>query len=175
MAYKVFFLFYMKETGEKILELRKKCGISLEEASQDLGIDSKELECIESGNFKAFKDAYEMKNKMISYAKYIGLEDVDIESEFQDYIFEKTSKITVDDLKNMIKEEREKEGEENRVSSPYTKIQSNHYNYIQIVFIVLACVLIFLGIYVLVGVLKQDHTINKELFSKEAIQYEFTK
>lgn len=175
MAYKVFFLFYMKETGEKILELRKKCGISLEEASQDLGVDPKELECIETGNFKAFKDAYEMKEKMINYAKYIGLEDVDIDSEFQDYIFEKTSKISVDDLKNMIKEEREKDNEENRVSSPYTKIQAGTHNYIQIVFIILICVFIFLGIYVLVGVLKQDHTVNKELFSKEAIQYEFTK
>ena len=51
----------MKEIGEKLKETRKKNGVSLEEASNDLSINAIELENLENGNFKAFKDVFELK------------------------------------------------------------------------------------------------------------------
>ena len=46
----------MKELGERLRELRKSNGVSLEEASNDLMITPKELECLENGNIKVFKE-----------------------------------------------------------------------------------------------------------------------
>ena len=51
----------MKELGEELSILRKSNGVSKEEASNDLGISLTELECLENGNFKVFKDVYEFK------------------------------------------------------------------------------------------------------------------
>ena len=44
----------VKELGEEFRILRKSNGVSKEEASNDLGITEKELECLENGNFKVF-------------------------------------------------------------------------------------------------------------------------
>ena len=120
MAYKVFFYLQrgesVKELGEELRALRKKNGVSREEASNDLGITSKELECLENGNFKVFKDVYELKKVILNYAKYLGLDEEKILDEFNDYLFEKTSKISKEEIAEMKKEEDEPD----KISSPYT-------------------------------------------------------
>ena len=78
----------MKELGERLSELRKKNGVTLPEASHDLGINEIELESLENGNFKAFKDVYELKNIIKSYAKYLGIDENNILDEFNDFVFE---------------------------------------------------------------------------------------
>ena len=92
----------MKEIGEELKQLRKKAGVDLEEASHDLNISEIELECIEAGNSKAFKDIYDLKDKVKLYAKYLGIDEDRIADEFNDFLFEKTSKISVNDVKNYI-------------------------------------------------------------------------
>ena len=64
----------MKELGEELSILRKSNGVSISEASEDLGITDKELECLENGNLKVFKDVYELKKIITNYAKYLGLD-----------------------------------------------------------------------------------------------------
>ena len=91
----------MKEIGEELKQLRKKSGVDLEEASHDLNISEIELECIEAGNAKAFKDIYELKDKVKLYAKYLGVDEDRIADEFNDFLFEKTSKISVNDVKRI--------------------------------------------------------------------------
>ena len=95
----------MKELGERLSELRKKNGVTLEEASHDLGISTLELESLENGNFKAFKDVYDLKEIIKIYAKYLGINESSILDEFNDFLFEKTSKISLEDIKNSIKKE----------------------------------------------------------------------
>ena len=91
----------MKEIGEELKQLRKKSGVDLEEASHDLNISEIELECIEAGNAKAFKDIYELKDKVRLYAKYLGVDEDKIADEFNDFLFEKTSKISLNDVKKI--------------------------------------------------------------------------
>ena len=104
----------MKEIGEELKQLRKKSGVDLEEASHDLNISEIELECIEAGNAKAFKDIYELKDKVRLYAKYLGVDEDKIADEFNDFLFEKTSKISLNDVKK-IKEEKKKVKEEMKI------------------------------------------------------------
>ena len=92
----------MKEIGEELRQLRKKSGVDISEASHDLNISEVELECIEAGNAKAFKDIYELKDKVRLYAKYLGVDEDKIADEFNDFLFEKTSKISLNDVKKII-------------------------------------------------------------------------
>ena len=165
----------MKEIGEELKQLRKKSGVDLEEASHDLNISEIELECIESGNAKAFKDIYELKDKVRLYAKYLGVDEDRIADEFNDFLFEKTSKISLNDVKK-IKEEKKKlkeDEDDDRVSSPYTKIKVNKYEVAPVVFGVIAILLIALILYIVLKVVKNNSDDSRELMVVEDI-YELT-
>ena len=160
----------MKELGESLSILRKNNGVSLEEASNDLGVNEKELEAIENGNFKVFKDVYELKKVMISYAKYLGLDEEKIIDEFNDFLFEKTSKISKEDLLNAkAKEEKVEE----KVSSPYTKIGKTRYDFAPIVLLIVLLAFIFLVVYLVLAHIKNNDEVSNELMGRE-VKYEFT-
>ena len=150
----------MKELGERLRELRKSNGVSLDEASNDLMITSKELECLENGNFKVFKDVYELKKIMRNYAKYLGLDESEIVDEFNDFLFEKTSKISKADIEKAIKKADDKE---DKVSSPYTKINKTRYDFAPIVLLIVLLVFISLVVYLILSFLKKDDVIKREL------------
>ena len=163
----------MKELGEELSVLRKSNGVSREEASNDLGITLTELECLENGNFKVFKDVYELKRIVLAYAKYLGLPEEKILDEFNDYLFEKTSKISkfyVEELK------KKEEMEEEKVSSPYTKIGKTRYDIAPLVLLVVLILFIALIVYLVLSFIrKNDDDIVAHLDRKEVVCYEFTK
>lgn len=162
----------MNEIGDYLKEERKKNGVSLEEASEDLNINSSFLEAIEDGNFKAFKDIFELKDLIRSYAKYLGLDVEKLLDEFNDFIFEKTSKISLDDIKKA----KTSEEKVNRVSSPYTKIKHTRYDLAPIVLIIAILLFISLIVYVVLKLIAGEPTISKELsFIEREVSYEFTK
>ena len=156
----------MKEIGEKLKENRKKNGVSLEEASNDLGINFLELENLENGNYKAFRDVYELKNIIKAYAKYLGLNDLEILDQFNDYLFEKTSRISILDIKR-VKEEQKK------ISSPYTNIRPSRYNFAPIVLMMVILAFISLVVYLMLSFIRKDEMPNKELLNKMEVIYEF--
>ena len=160
----------MKELGEELSILRKSNGVSREEASNDLGITLTELECLENGNFKVFKDVYELKRIVLAYAKYLGLPEEKILDEFNDYLFEKTSKISKIDV-----EELKKKEEEEKVSSPYTKIGKTRYDVAPIVLLIVLLMFISLIVYLVLSFLKKDDDVVAHLMGKEVISYELTK
>lgn len=92
----------MKEIGESFKEKREEIGITLEEVSKDLGIKEVLLENLEEGNAKVFKDILEIKDTIESYSKYLGLDTEKIMDEYNDYLFEKTSKISINDIKERL-------------------------------------------------------------------------
>ncbi len=157
----------MKEIGEKLRENRKKNGVSLEEASNDLNINVLELENLENGNYKAFKDVYELKKSIKIYAKYLGLNDLEILDDFNDYLFEKTSKISLLDIKRIKEEEKKK------ISSPYTNIKPSRYNYAPIVLMMVVLVFISLVVYIGLSFIRKDKVIDRELLNKVEVKYEF--
>ena len=161
----------MKELGEEFSILRKSNGVSREEASNDLGITLKELECLENGNFKVFKDVYELKRIILNYAKYLGVPEEKIIDTFNDFLFEKTSRISKDDIKEI----KKKEEEEDKVSSPYTKLGKTRYDFAPIVLLVVLLVFISLVVYLVLSFLKKDETEVAVLKGKEVVCYEFTK
>ena len=136
----------MNEIGEELQYARESSGVSLNEASKDLGIKVEILENIEDGRTGAFKDIFELKEYISSYAKYLGLDEQELIDEFNEYMFEKTSKIPMEEIEKAVKEKEKEESESNRIASPYTKaapIKSNK----QFIFIlVLIVVLIVIAI-----------------------------
>ena len=88
----------MKELGEYIKEKRKEIGVGLEEAAEDLNLTKDDIENIEAGNIRAFRDVLKLKVMIKDYAKYLGLDSEKVVDEFNDFLFEHTSKISLDDI-----------------------------------------------------------------------------
>ena len=136
----------MKEIGEEFKEKRQEIGITIEEVSSDLGKDTLLIENLESGNHKVFKDVLELKDMVKIYAKYLGLNDEKLLEEIDDFLFEKTSKISIEDIKARLKQEKRKD--EKKVRTPYTLEYENKKN-ITLVIILLVIVVILVLFYVL--------------------------
>ena len=109
----------MKEIGEKLKEARENMGISIDEVSGDLNVPTKQIENLEEGNMEAFKDIFYLKYFIRDYAKYLGLNKEDLVDEFNEYLFDYTSKLSLEEIKKARKEEK-KDKIENKIKSPYT-------------------------------------------------------
>lgn len=114
----------MKEIGEKLKEARENMGISMDEVAGDLNVNIKQIENIESGNMEAFKDIFYLKYFIRDYAKYLGLNKEDLVDEFNEYLFDYTSKLSLDEIKKAQKEEK-KDKLEKKIKSPYTVERKN--------------------------------------------------
>ena len=107
----------MKEIGEKLRETRESMGISVEEAAEDLKIRPAQLENIEDGNKEAFKDVFYLKFFIRDYAKYLGLDYEELTEEFNEYLFDYTSRLSLDDIK---KASQNTKKSVKKIASPYT-------------------------------------------------------
>ena len=109
----------MKEIGLKLKEKREENGVSIEEAASDLKVKEKEIKSIEEGNKEDFEDIVALKELIKDYAKYLGLDGDALLDEFNEYLFEQTSKISLTDIEEAIKEKEIKE-KDLKILSPYT-------------------------------------------------------
>ena len=151
----------MNEIGEMLKEARESSGVSLNEASKDLDIKVEMLENIEDGRTGAFKDIFELKEYITSYAKYLGLDEKAIIDEFNEYMFEYTSKIPIKDIEKTIELKLKEEKKENHdvVASPYTSESKKYNSWVYIVIYVF----IFLMICIAVFWSVKQVTINKNI------------
>lgn len=159
----------MKELGAYLKEVRKSHGVSLEEASDDLQLSILELENMESGNTRAFKDIYYLRHLLQDYAKYLGLNKEDVTEEFNDFLFEHTSKISLADI---LEAKKIKEEEEKKIVSPYTVPHKKKINFAPIVLGILAVSLIILIIVIIVKEVHKEPARTTEL--KGSVIYEYT-
>ena len=109
----------MKEIGEKLKEAREDMGVSINEVAEDLKMRPSQIQNIEEGNMDAFKDIFYLKYFIRDYAKYLGLSYEDMVDDFNEYLFDYTSKISLDDIKKAKKAVTKKKGEEQK--KIYTK------------------------------------------------------
>lgn len=109
----------MKEIGEKLRITREEQGVSVEEAASDLNLRVSQIENIESGNLKAFKDVFYLKYFIRDYAKYLGLNEEEIIDEFNEYFFDATSKIPIVEIEKASNTKKKTQDKE-KVVSPYT-------------------------------------------------------
>ena len=163
----------MKELGEYLRDTRIQNGVSIEEAAEDNELSASQLENIENGNMKAFKDVYKLKEYMKNYAKYLGLDPTKVSEEFNDFLFEHTSKISIEDILEAKKQIEEKETK--KIQSPYTKEYKDKMNYKPILYTIGVIFIIIVFVYLLFQLL------NKEPIHNEVLQgmmkeesYEFT-
>ena len=142
----------MNEIGELLRVTREETGVSLEEASKDLEIKALILENIEDGNIGCFKDIFILKDYIYNYAKYLGLEPNKIIDEFNEYLFEYTSKIPLEDIEKAMEEQKKEEIVEDRIVSPYTVSTEKTNNKL---IVALVIVLVILVVIVAIWAVKQ--------------------
>ena len=111
----------MDEIGSLFKATRESSGISIGEVSADLNIKDVMIENIEDGKIGSFKDIYELKGYVESYAKYLGLDETKIIDKFNEYLFEYTSKIPVKEIEEAVLENTKEMKLDNKIVSPYTK------------------------------------------------------
>ena len=142
----------MKEIGEKLKEAREGIGVSIEEAAEDLKISPAQIENIENGDSSAFKDMFNLKYLIRDYSKYLGLNKEDLVDEYNEYLFDYTSKISLDDIKAAKKDRSDAK----RIRSPYTAEKKNKKNLIIIFLYILVILLIILITLILLNINSSD-------------------
>lgn len=112
----------MKELGIKFKEKREEIGLKLEEVSKDLDVTIPQLENLEDGNINAFKDIFFLKDLIKRYTVYLNLDEEEALEYFNDFVFDYTSKIPVEEIEAKVREINRQEEIETRkkISSPYT-------------------------------------------------------
>lgn len=110
----------MKEIGEELKATREAHGLSTQEVAEDLNLRVSQIENIEQGNLKVFKDVFYLKCFIRDYAKYLGLDEEKIMDEFNEYFFEETSKIPIKEIEKASREKKKEQSQEKKVASPYT-------------------------------------------------------
>lgn len=133
----------MNEIGTLFRVTREEAGVSIAEASKDLDIKEVILENIEDGNIGCFKDIFVLKDYIYNYSKYLGIDADKIIDEFNEYMFEYTSKIPLKEIERQIEEQNNGKVEKKEISSPYTKV-SKKYNKSLYVFLYTAIILLVL-------------------------------
>lgn len=165
----------MKELGEYLQDVRRENGVSLDETASDLNVDEALLENIEDGNIRAFKDIYYLKDLIKEYAKYLGLDPLKVQEEFNDFLFEHTSKISLSDIMEAKKkkEEEEKLKEEKKIQSPYTKEYKKKIKKWPIVLIITFFILIIILAILVIKTINKEPLISSELKGIEVYEYTY--
>ena len=140
----------MKEIGESFREARETIGISKSEVIKDLNITESQLDNLEDGNINAFKDVFFLKETIKKYAKYLNLDEDEIIDKFNDFMFNFTSRIPVEDILEQTREINilESKNTENKIVSPYTvkrkKTNGIKYALIYIISVIVLAILVIL-------------------------------
>lgn len=145
----------MKEIGEALKEQRENIGLSIEEVAADLKLRTSQIEAIERGDKEAFKDIFYLKYFVRDYSKYLGLNYEDMVDEFNEFLFDYTSKISLDDIKRAQNKAELKEGK--RVASPYTVERKRKFKLSKIaLYILMAIITMSLIYYIVVSFTSND-------------------
>ena len=152
----------MKEIGELLKDTREKNGVSIDEAASDLNYKTSQLEAVETGDYKAFKDKFVLKCIIQDYSKYLGLDSDKIIDEFNEYVFESTSKIPIDDI-----EKASKKKDDDKIMSPYTKQEKEKSKLPIILGIILAILILAFIAVTIYNNSKDISTDNLEISYKE--------
>lgn len=164
----------MKELGTYLKRTRISNGVNMAEAAEDLELSVTELENIESGNVKAFKDVYGLKEKIRIYSKYLGLDCDKVMDEFNGFLFTHTSKISLEDIKAA---QKKSEVVEKKVRSPYTIEHKGKSKTLPI--IVIGAILIFIIFIIIYFIVSSINQVPNKVdvlssYKGEEISYEFT-
>ena len=145
----------MNEIGEKLREARESHGVSIEEAAEDLKIRASQLKNLEEGDIKEFKDIFYVKFFVRDYAKYLGLDGEKLLDDFNEFLFDFTSRIPLDKIKE--ETEKQEKQETKKVVSPHTAPQQKKViSTTTIIWIIVAFVILIVGYLIINGFKSND-------------------
>ena len=161
----------MKEIGEFLKNSRIHNGVSLEEASEDLNLSVLQLENIEEGNVRAFKDVFTLRELVRDYAKYLGVEIEQVMEEFNDFMFEHTSKISLTDIIEARVAKAPQEEKKDKIASPYTRIKNKkNWNLKPIIIGLAFLFFLLIVVFVIIQYMDKEEVVTSELMgSKEEV------
>ena len=136
----------MKDIGLKLKEKREENGVSIEEVAEDLKMRPSQIVSLEEGKKEDFKDVLFLKYFIRDYAKYLGLDSEELVDDFNEFLFDFTSKIPVEEI------EKAKLNNVNKkdIVSPYTNVVSENKKILRIVIgIILVIVLLIIGYFLM--------------------------
>ena len=136
----------MKDIGLKLKEKREENGVSIEEVAEDLKMRPSQIVSLEEGKKEDFKDVLFLKYFIRDYAKYLGLDGEELVDDFNEFLFDFTSKIPVEEI------EKAKLNNVNKkdIVSPYTNVVSDNKKILRIVVgIILIIVLLIVGYFIM--------------------------
>ena len=152
----------MKDIGIKLKEKREENGVSVEEAAADLKMRPSQITSLEEGKKEDFKDVMSLKYFIRDYAKYLGLDGEKLVDEFNEFLFDFTSKIPVD----KIEEAKQKNESNNKVVSPYTKENKKNKQSKTFIFLIIFIIaLLVLGYFIISGIKGNDFQDNNVTYT----------
>lgn len=156
----------MKEIGQSFKEAREKIEITKEEVIKDLNITMGQLDNLEDGNANAFKDVFFLKDLVKKYAKYLNLDEDEIVSLFNDFIFGYTSRIPVDDILEQTREINiiERKNNVDKISSPYTKTKKES-NLKYIILYTSAVILLIISVFLIIAYFNNKEVSNTIIYN----------
>ena len=137
----------LEEIAEILRSTRIDAGIEISEVSKDLDISEVILKNIEEGKIGAFKDIFELKQQIADYAKYLGIDSEKLLDDFNEYLFEYTTRIPIKDIEKTLEQNLKENAEEEKVISPYSLDVKTSKKGIYILIYLLVLVLVILTIF----------------------------
>lgn len=137
----------MEEIAELLKVTREESGIELEEVSKDLDINEVLLKNIEEGKIGSFKDIFVLKDYITEYSKYLGLDSKKIIDEFNEYLFEYTSRIPIKEIEKTIELNFKDNQAEEKIASPYTSMAPKSKRGLYAIIYILVLILVILTIF----------------------------
>ena len=153
----------MKEIGERLREARESIGISIDEVSEDLELDQEQIINVENGNVDAFKDIFNLKYFIRDYAKYLGLDKEEMVDDFNEYLFDYTSKLSLED----IKKEVSLKDDGPRIQSPYTLESKDEKKRLMLTYIIMGLLLVVIGYFVVTMIIGNNDDINDQIVMRD--------
>ncbi len=138
----------MKDIGIRLKEKREENGVSVEEAAEDLKLRPSQIISIEEGKREDFDDLFYLKYFIRDYAKYLGLDGEALVDEFNEYLFDYTSKIPIDTIE---KAKRNRKEEKKEFISPYTLNKKNKVSIPKYIIVIVIFIILILGTYFVIS------------------------
>lgn len=142
----------MKDIGLKLKEKREENGVSIEEVAEDLKMRPSQIISLEEGKKEDFKDVLFLKYFIRDYAKYLGLDGESLVDEFNEFLFDLTSKIPVEEIEKA----KQNNASKKEVVSPYTDMKSDKRGLKILLAIVSVVVLLVIGYFVVSNIKGND-------------------
>lgn len=169
----------MKDIGTSFKEARETIGITEEEAAADMNVTLAQLENLEDGNANAFKDIFFLKELIRKYAKYLNLDGDKLVEDYNEFMFNYTSKIPISEIEKKVEQitKEETKGLSKKIISPYTMIKDEKSKkskvYIYIIVGILSILLIVFMIFLIKNKINNDDFVGINIM--KGVNYECAK